>query len=161
MGKDSVAERIYLALNGRSLNWLQKEAGFGAGYASRLAGGQRPNPRPVTLKKLATALGVSYEWLATGEGPMVAARPVEPDVENDELAKAVYFLRGDLPDEFLDGWLKANNDQGWRGVTRRRFLTMLEEAYDHSQKVGEPTGAEALSTARAKKISGRSVRSRK
>ena len=45
--------------------------------------------------------------------------------QDPELGAAVAFLRGTMPDEHLDAWLKSNSDVGWKGVTRDEFVTMI------------------------------------
>lgn len=50
---------------------LEAEAQLPTGYASRLANGDRKKTDPETLKRIAAALDVSYEWLSLGRGTMV------------------------------------------------------------------------------------------
>lgn len=51
-------------------------AGIDAGYLSNLKKGKRPPPSAPVTKSLAAALGVSEDWLASGEGPVYAASRV-------------------------------------------------------------------------------------
>lgn len=79
--------------------------------------------------------------------------PPAPPMANTELAKAIEFLRGKLPDAFLDDWIGANSDKGWEGVDREGFRLMLEAAYVQSAHGGGYS--RALEKARAKKLSSK------
>ena len=70
----TVGQRVRLARTARGygVNELDRLLGSKQGYVSRLEGSER-EPRADTLRKLAQALGVSVEWLATGEGTMEGA----------------------------------------------------------------------------------------
>ncbi len=67
----TVGQRVRLARSarGRGVNELDRLIGSKQGYVSRLESSER-EPRADTLRKLAQALQVSLEWLATGEGSM-------------------------------------------------------------------------------------------
>lgn len=47
---------------------LEREAMLSAGTVARLESGERTQPTVGTLLKLSRALGVRFEWLATGKG---------------------------------------------------------------------------------------------
>ncbi|MDP9366883.1 MAG: helix-turn-helix domain-containing protein [Chloroflexota bacterium] len=49
---------------------LAAAAGIGVATVARLEVGQT-HPRPVTVRRLAAALGVRVPWLAVGEEPML------------------------------------------------------------------------------------------
>lgn len=72
--EQTVGQRVRLArtARGRGVNELDRLLGSKQGYVSRLESSDR-EPRADTLRKLAQALGVSLEWLATGEGTMEGA----------------------------------------------------------------------------------------
>lgn len=55
-------------VRGFQTNELERQAGLASGEASRLANGERKRPGVETLRKVARTLGVSFEWLAFGEG---------------------------------------------------------------------------------------------
>jgi len=57
-----------LAAKACSQNKLEQGAGLSRGHANRLVHGKGARIAPDTLAKIAKFLGVSYEWLATGEG---------------------------------------------------------------------------------------------
>jgi hypothetical protein len=146
-----LGERLLEAVQhaGRSLQWLEgPPAKWPRGYPSMVKTGRRKKLGPDLLKSAADALGVNYEWLATGKGAMVGNSPSPSG--NVELGKAIEFLRGALPDDFLDGWIGANSDRGWEGVDRKGFVTMIEASY--MQNAPAQSGAATLEKARAKKI---------
>lgn len=70
------AGRLDLAIkaSGKSPSRVQREAGLQSGYIFKLLGRgeakQISSPGPSVVRKLASYLGVSYEWLAIGRGPM-------------------------------------------------------------------------------------------
>ncbi|HEU4410181.1 MAG TPA: helix-turn-helix transcriptional regulator, partial [Polyangiaceae bacterium] len=75
----TVGQRVRLArtARGRGVNELDRLIGSKQGYVSRLESSDR-EPRADTLRKLAQALGVSLEWLATGEGTMAGGGATAP-----------------------------------------------------------------------------------
>jgi transcriptional regulator with XRE-family HTH domain len=75
----TVGQRVRLARTARGygVNELDRLIGVPQGYVSRLEGSDR-EPRADSLRKLAQALGVGVEWLATGEGEMGVAGAAQP-----------------------------------------------------------------------------------
>ena len=59
-----------LAAKALSRRELARLSGVHVNTLNNWAGGDVPNPHPRQVKKVAPFLGVSYEWLRTGEGPM-------------------------------------------------------------------------------------------
>jgi transcriptional regulator with XRE-family HTH domain len=70
----NIAGRVRSAMQKRSLdtNELDRLAGLGSGYTSRLLNLRKKRPGPRTLAALASALRVDYRWLVTGVGEMVS-----------------------------------------------------------------------------------------
>jgi len=97
---------------------LEQAAGLPRGYASRILSGKRRYLRPEQLQRLAEGLRVDYTWLATGEGEMEPAPPgaapqrqqervTELDPRYPNLAATIDWLRGQMPDDFLDDFAKT------------------------------------------------------
>ena len=140
-----------IAYAGRSLQWLESPpASWPRGYPSMVRRGERKSINVGYLRKAAEALGVRFEWLATGVGPMLGDTALAG--KNVELAKAVDFLRGMLPDAFLDGWIGAQSDVDWTGVDREGFRKMIEADF---LSLGRTGAASRLEVAREKKIVGK------
>ncbi|EYF06039.1 helix-turn-helix domain-containing protein [Chondromyces apiculatus] len=59
-----------LGLRGMTRLALEEEARLARGYASRILKGERLKLSPELLRRIADALQVSYEWLATGRGSL-------------------------------------------------------------------------------------------
>ncbi len=66
----TLAERIAIMLEKRQLSQhgLEGEAKLSRGYVSRILKGERAKLSPDMMARIAAALEVSYEWLATGRG---------------------------------------------------------------------------------------------
>lgn len=80
--ENCLASRARLALeeSGLSMNYVDKAAGQGSGYMTRLVRGAKKRPDPQILQRIADLLRVNLRWLATGEGPQrMVGRP--PNVE--------------------------------------------------------------------------------
>lgn len=97
----TVKDRVRAAREARgwSKNELEKRAKVAVGYISRLEAGERGGTRGITnstLEKLASALGVSSEWLRSGEGSMYAKEKQQP-VPNCRLAEQI-ARDGGLPE---------------------------------------------------------------
>jgi transcriptional regulator with XRE-family HTH domain len=75
------------------------------------------------LINLSSALGVSPRWLQHGDGPIFEGQELQ-----SELQHAVGFLRGQLPDDFLDDMLHT---EFYRGAqwSRDQLVPMIREAY--------------------------------
>ncbi|KYG10915.1 hypothetical protein BE21_09500 [Sorangium cellulosum] len=76
---------------------MEGRAQLSRGYVSRIIRGERARLSPDMLRRIADALEVSYEWLATGrgsnedggvEGPIGAPKPLHP------LEAALAYHRG-------------------------------------------------------------------
>lgn len=90
----TVKDRVRVAREARgwSKNELEKRAQVAVGYVSRLESGERGGKRGITgstLEKLATALGVSAEWLRSGEGSMYAVDEEPKQIPNRGLAERI------------------------------------------------------------------------
>lgn len=79
---ESIGERIRWARHrsGMTLADVSKATGMTAAALSRIELGQA-QPRPTTMRRLATALGVRVEWLSVGEMPPVAKDADDPPPE--------------------------------------------------------------------------------
>ena len=63
-------------MGGLSALGLSRLAGLpSGGHVGLIEAAKRPNPTTETLRAIAGALGISIDWLVTGEGP-------EPDPEH-------------------------------------------------------------------------------
>lgn len=103
----SIADRLRLVLARRqtSASGLSKAAGLARGHVGLiLSGTVKGNVQPDTLKKIAAAAGVAYEWLATGAGESGL------DVRPAPIPTASAAAFGDLP-----GWAAAESE------ARRRY----------------------------------------
>lgn len=89
---ETVGQRALYAMRLRGIghNELDGMIGSKKGYASRLINEPR-KPRTDTLSKLAKALDVNYEWLATGEGE--APKAGEPATKKPKAVGDVYPSR--------------------------------------------------------------------
>lgn len=65
--------------HGLSARALAKEAGVSAGYVGLIESGAKKNITAETAIKLATALGVSVQWLLTGDLPPSGTLPADAD----------------------------------------------------------------------------------
>ena len=91
------------------------------------------DPSRARLVALANAAGVSVEWLATGEGPVLAADRQAPD-EDDEIAPGVrespvagFPKRLSFIVELVGGVADLARLSGVREVNLRRFLAREDE----------------------------------
>lgn len=126
-------DRLKIALDARGMGagTLERTAGLGNSVVGNLLWGRRTSPRPETLDKIAKALGVSYQWLATGEGPMeLAEEPVEDIYPGRaDLRRTAYWrtlpadIQGSIlravvadPEMSLEGWVMLV--QGYRTLRR-------------------------------------------
>ena len=83
-----VPERIALArsLAGIPRSDLDALAGLGRGHVSMIETGRRPNLEAKTAVALASVLGVTTDWLLTGEGKAPTKRAVHAAVERARAA---------------------------------------------------------------------------
>ena len=67
---DTLAGRVLHGLELRHMTRLalEEEARLARGYASRIVKGERLKLSPEIMRRIADALQISYEWLATGRG---------------------------------------------------------------------------------------------
>lgn len=98
--------RHALAASGLRLRELSRASGVSPGTISRLQNGDRHGSRPETIRALATAMRVSFEWLATGDGPRPALD-----------ALALPIVRDSAPTESADE-LRAQLDEAHREIGR-------------------------------------------
>lgn len=81
MSQSELIERIetFLEINGSSTNNFAKSAGIDPGNMTKmLAGKQKITDK--TLRKIADAHGVSFEWLKYGEGEMFIENELKPEI---------------------------------------------------------------------------------
>lgn len=69
---ETLSGRVLYALELRQMSrqGLEEEARLSRGYVSRIVKGERLKLSPEVMRRMADALGISYEWLATGRGDM-------------------------------------------------------------------------------------------
>jgi hypothetical protein len=96
-----LAQRIVLALHGRSGVWLERTAKLPKGYGSYVISGERRRLGPKFMTQIADALGVTQKWLASGDGPMTeASKGLDPTI-------GTFLLKLDrLPG--LREWIESN-----------------------------------------------------
>ena len=125
----TIGQRLTHALNVRGLgvNEVDRRAGLvtkkdrGSGYTSRLSRDQRKTPEADKVKLVAGVLGVRFEWLMWGTGPMDEdGMPAETALEaglrastetanpNAALETAIAYWRGQMSDEAV-ARLRAKN----------------------------------------------------
>ncbi|AKT38274.1 uncharacterized protein CMC5_024170 [Chondromyces crocatus] len=77
---DSLADRLLHALELRNMTRLalEEEARLARGYASRILKGERLKLSPELMRRIADALRINYEWLATGRGNLDDPSSVPP-----------------------------------------------------------------------------------
>ncbi|WP_437671489.1 helix-turn-helix domain-containing protein [Sorangium sp. So ce131] len=95
----SLAERIAIMLEKRQLSQhgLEYKAQLSRGYVSRLIKGERTKISPDMMRRIADALEVSFEWLATGRGDadgVSTAAPVAARQLSHPLEAAIAYHRG-------------------------------------------------------------------
>lgn len=99
----------------QDLDTPRKQAWKGdLGHANllRIESGQQPKPGAEKLSSYATALGVSVDWLLTGEGPRErpsAERTVEIDDPYPERADAIARMRGAVSEEAIAAVREVQN----------------------------------------------------
>lgn len=84
-----------IATKGLSRRELGRLSGVHANTLNNWVSGESTRPQPTQLRRVAQALGVSYEWLRTGEGPMLP--PLEPLSFNEKLARDTQALSSRPP----------------------------------------------------------------
>ncbi|WP_437935282.1 helix-turn-helix domain-containing protein [Sorangium sp. So ce341] len=98
----SLAERVALMLEKRQMSQhgLEGEAKLSRGYVSRILKGERMKLSPEMMRRIADALEVSYEWLATGRGDSEGtagtslAAPIAARQLSHPLEAAIAYHRG-------------------------------------------------------------------
>jgi transcriptional regulator with XRE-family HTH domain len=99
-----------------------------------------------TARRVAEKLGVTFDELVGEREPLTAARAVP-----EELAKAIEFLRGELPNAFLDAF-QAEHDEGFERFTRHDFVQMIRGLYMQSKTAtGGAAGVDKAIAARRKR----------
>ena len=119
----TIGERLRASrvARGMSIPELEKRSGVSNAQISRVENAKR-GMNVDTAISLARALDVDVGWLLEGSGA--------PDGPADasELEHAVAFLRGQLPDEFLDDALTLEFYQG-AAWSRDQLVPMLRALY--------------------------------
>lgn len=98
-----IIDRIKAARKAAGLSQaaLAQAVGLSANFIALLETGAR-QPGERTIRDISNALGLSEEWLRTGEGEMYAPRS-----RAEELTAAVYRLMADAPDSFKAALVSA------------------------------------------------------
>lgn len=91
----------------------------------------------------------SKHWLESGA--IFRLAPAVLIQRNPELAKAVEFLRGQIPDEYLDQWVMARSSHGWKDTTRDDFVEMIRGNFRQERA----SATVELETARKERVSKR------
>ncbi len=116
--------RLSEAMESRRLSGgeLARRAGFTSQYINSLRSGDRGGRLPLdTAKKIAHALGVSVEWLTTGDGPrerlsdvfvVGTGGPARAADVFPSRAEAIALLAAYVPPEVIDALRLAVTDDG-------------------------------------------------
>lgn len=123
-----------MSMVGMTPNALGEASGLGTAYVGRyLKGARGKHPRAETLLKMAVALGVSYEWLVTGQGSPKDPAP-QPSAVADAQPNRVPLYQSEAftsAPEAVQAWL----------VSRRRKPDLSTEewrlALDYGAKLHE------------------------
>lgn len=86
---EGLRDRLRLAIGARSVNSVAKAAGIGEGLLRGYLQGMQPGGDK--LVRLATALGVRLEWLATGEGAQTASSPFATALPSADLVRVPLY----------------------------------------------------------------------
>jgi transcriptional regulator with XRE-family HTH domain len=114
----SVAERLQKAMDTAGLTpaELSRRSGVPQGRLSQIITGKTPHPRWDTISKLSKALGITENWLFTGECDMRAPPGDGPlALTNDQR-------------ELLDMWAVADE------ITREHVWDMLKKSSSRSRE---------------------------
>src|SRR5262245_48044032 len=94
---DTLGGRIAHTLEARQMSQvgLEQEARLARGYVTRILKGDRTRLSPEVMRRIADALRVNYEWLATGGKEMDDYQPAvatpEPPVSSSALETAIAY----------------------------------------------------------------------
>jgi transcriptional regulator with XRE-family HTH domain len=137
----TIGERLAYARKLRKLTQrgLAKEAGLTGSHVGLIETGRSGSPESATVEKLARALGVPFEWLATGEGdsPSSGDRPAAR-YPNAEEAIVEMGAKWD------DGTVAALRSWGFRSPTDFPVDTwisignQIQRARRAGQQIGRP-----------------------
>lgn len=129
---ESLAERLRMVLDqtGLAAQTLSKKAGLAPGHVGLIVTGKvKGGVTPETMRRIAEAAGVDYEWLATGAGtPGSPARPSAPGFASRHSGGSRPIFRN------LPGWDAAEKEG------RRRYPGIPGFAW---RKAGDTTGESA------------------
>lgn len=117
-----IGERIRIAVDSLGLTLKQAAAKCDISYSSmqNWAGGHR-DPRPEALITIGSRLGISIDWLLTGEGPMLRAEAgrTTPDGVENPREQALLALWRELGEE--------DQREIQRVAEEKKRLTSLEQ----------------------------------
>lgn len=121
---ETVVDRLRSAMTDAGLDKhggaaaLCRASGVTPPTLSRILNEPGKQPESDTIKKLADALGVQFEWLAYGTGPRKSARTFERDEQYPARAKAIEAARllrtaSEEAIESVCSWTDRKDAQGW------------------------------------------------
>lgn len=144
----TIGERLREAREaaGLGVRELARLSGFESshGDVSKIEQGKQPRPSGPKLAAYAKVLGVSSEWLMTGEGPRerradAAERTVELDDPYPTRADAIARMKGAVSDEAI---ATVRGVQNLGGLTVQEWVDELLRADRLARKGREPEGRE-------------------
>ena len=124
-------KEAYLA-RGWTLNEANRACGFQDGYLSRVARGERKNPRSDTMLLIAAALNVRLDWLMTGSG----RRDLGVDLSREQLdpwtetAVRIWVGRGKSKEEVLKGVREIPFIYNTIGIKPLVWVEYLQQYFD-------------------------------
>lgn len=152
----TLAERVKTVRleRGLGINELDRLAGVGKGYTSRVEAGERERISTELVERYAAALGVSHEWLALGTG---SRQPASPDAipagTNLPALRAVLTVLAGDTDPALVGsfWTAASALDGADEVPSIEWAARFVMAWMNANKPAPPKTKITLSGQPGKK----------
>lgn len=90
---ERIKEAMAVRAKGVSQNEVERRAGLNPGQLSMLIQNKRKRPNMDQVRRVADTLGVSFEWLATGEGEMLFWR-LDDNVDQERFQAEMQRLSG-------------------------------------------------------------------